>query len=136
VLGDGRESVLRDQDICVNRNIDFAQATNAAARPAAPQAARPLPMAGPASRETPLAQPNQQARQVSTGTGFLIANERVMTNHHVIDNCNRVLLRSPSGHWLAASPPARMDAALDIAVLNVPGLLGPAGRRRRHLDSP
>ena len=122
VLGDGREAVLRDQDICVNRNIDLASA----ARPAAPVAARPQPMAAPASRETPLAQPNQQARQVSTGTGFLIANERVMTNHHVIDNCNRVLLRTPSGHWLAATPPARMDAQLDVALLNVPGLVGPA----------
>ncbi|WPB83205.1 trypsin-like peptidase domain-containing protein [Sediminicoccus rosea] len=122
VLNDGREAVLRDQDICVNRNIDLANAT----RPAAPTPPRPLPMAGPASRETPLAQPNQQARQVSTGTGFLVANERVMTNHHVIDNCNRVLLRTPSGHWLAAAPPARMDAQLDVALLNVPGLVGPA----------
>ena len=123
VLGDGREAVLRDQDICLNRNIDLA---NAARPAAAPPAQRPLPVASPASRDTPLAQPNQQARQVSTGTGFLIANERVMTNHHVIDNCNRVLLRTPSGHWLAASPPARMDAQLDVAVLNVPGLVGPA----------
>ncbi|UPY35222.1 trypsin-like peptidase domain-containing protein [Sediminicoccus sp. KRV36] len=122
VLADGREAVLRDQDICVNRNIDLANA----GRPTAPAAARPLPVASPASRETPLAQPNQQARQVSTGTGFLIADERVMTNHHVIDGCNRVLLRTPSGHWLAASPPARMDAALDVALLNVPGLVGPA----------
>lgn len=125
VLGDGREAVLRDQDICVNRNIDLAHA----ARPAAPAAARPpnaAPVARPASRETPLATPNAQSRQVSTGTGFLVANDRVMTNHHVIDGCNRVILRTPSGHWLAAAPPARMDAALDVAVLNVPGLVGPA----------
>jgi len=124
VLGDGRESVLRDQDICVNRNIDLANA----ARPATAPATRPPttgPMASPASRETPLAQPNQQARQVSTGSGFLVANDRVMTNHHVIDNCNRILLRTPTGHWLAASPPARFDQALDLAVLNVPGLVGP-----------
>jgi serine protease Do len=122
ILGDGREAVLRDHDICVNRTVDLANA----ARPVAPAAPRPLPMAAPASRETPLAQPNQQARQVSTGTGFLVANERVMTNHHVIDNCNRVLLRTPSGHWLAANPPARMDAQLDLALVNVPGLVGPA----------
>jgi hypothetical protein len=36
-----------------------------------------------------------------------------------------VLLRAPSGHWLAATPPARIDAALDLAVLTVPGLAGP-----------
>jgi S1-C subfamily serine protease len=82
-------------------------------------------MAGPVSRDTPLAQPNQQARSVSTGTGFLVAAERVMTNHHVVDGCNRVLLRSPTGHWLEARPPARTDANLDLAVLNVPGLGGP-----------
>lgn len=121
VLGDGREAVLRDQDICVNRNIDLANAARPAARP--PSLG---PVARPASRETPLATPNAQSRQVSTGTGFLVAHDRVMTNHHVIDNCNRVLLRTPSGHWLAASPPARMDAAIDLAVLNVPGLVGPA----------
>jgi S1-C subfamily serine protease len=120
VLGDGREAVLRDQDICANRSIEVAQATRPAARPAAP---RP---AGPASRETPLAQPNRQARQVSSGTGFLIADERVMTNEHVINGCNRILLHAPSGHWLEARPPARSDARLDLAILNVPGLVGPA----------
>jgi S1-C subfamily serine protease len=128
VLTDGRESVLRDQDICVNRNIEVATAARPAAPPAA-QAARPgapAPMAGPVSRDVPLAEPNRQARSVSTGTGFLIANERVMTNHHVIDGCNRVLLRTPSNHWLEARPPARVDAQLDLAILNVPGLGGPA----------
>ncbi|MCX8132557.1 MAG: trypsin-like peptidase domain-containing protein [Roseococcus sp.] len=120
VLADGREARLLGQDICVNRLIEVTQA----ARPAA-AAAAPRP-AGPASRETPLAEPNRQARQVSTGTGFLIAPERVMTNHHVIEGCNRVILRTPSGHWLEARPPARTDAALDLALLNVPGLAGPA----------
>jgi serine protease Do len=122
VLGDGRESVLRDQDICVNRNIDLANA----ARPTAAAAPRPQAMAAPASRETPLAQPNQQARQVSTGTGFLIANDRVMTNQHVIAGCNRVILRTPAGPWLASTGYVRADAEIDLAVLNVPGLSGPA----------
>ncbi|HZH46186.1 MAG TPA: trypsin-like peptidase domain-containing protein [Roseococcus sp.] len=128
VLGDGREAVLRDQDICVNREVPITNAATpgAIARPAAPRPPAGAPQAGPARPEVPLAVPNAQARTVSTGTGFLVANERVMTNHHVIDNCNRVLLRTPTGHWLAAAPPARMDAALDLAVLNVPGLGGPA----------
>ena len=126
VLGDGREAVLRDQDICVNRELPLANAAapGAIARPAPP---RPGPgMAGPMRPDVPAAVPNAQARTVSTGTGFLVANERVMTNHHVTDNCNRVLLRTPSGHWLAATPPARIDATLDLAVLTVPGLGGPA----------
>jgi S1-C subfamily serine protease len=122
VLADGRESLLRDQDVCVNRQIEVT----AAARPAAAPLARPAPLAGPVSREVPLAQPNSQARAVSTGTGFLIAPERVLTNHHVVEGCNRVLLRSPSGHWLEARPPARSDATLDLALLQVPGLGGPA----------
>lgn len=121
VLTDGREAVLRDQDICVNRNIDLASA----ARPATPATPRPLPMAAPASRETPLAQPNPQARQVSTGTGFLIADGRVMTNQHVIAGCNRVILRTPAGAWLASTGYLRADADIDLAVLNVPGLVGP-----------
>lgn len=129
VLGDTREVVLRDQDICANRNIDLANA-----RPPAPSAARQPtsgPLAGPAPG-TQQAPPNAQARAVSTGTGFLVADGRVMTNHHVVDNCNRIILRTPTGHWLAAVPPARMDAALDVAVLAVPGLVGPAAAFRTN----
>ena len=126
VLPDGREAVQRDQDICVNRNVELANATRPAAAPIMARPPAAPPVAGPASRETPLAQPNAQARQVSTGSGFLVAPGLVMTNQHVIEACNRVLLRTPSGHWLAAAPPARMDARLDLAVLNVPGLGGPA----------
>jgi len=123
VLGDTREVVLRDQDICASRNIELANARP----PATTATPRPTsgPLAGPAPGTQP-APPNAQARSVSTGTGFLVADGRVMTNHHVVDNCNRIILRTPTGHWLAAVPPARMDAALDVAVLAVPGLVGPS----------
>lgn len=122
VFADGREARLPAQDICVNRTIEVTQAARPAPAPAA-AAAAPRP-AGPASREA-VVEPNRQARQVSTGTGFLIAEGRVMTNEHVINGCNRIILRTPTGHWLEARPPARVDAALDLAVLNVPGLVGP-----------
>lgn len=112
VLGDGREAVLREQDVCANRNIELAGA-------AAP---RPSP---PPVSNVPQAAPNQSARNVSTGTGFLIAPDRVMTNEHVVAGCNRIILRTPEGRWLAATPPARVDAGLDLAVLAVPGLPGP-----------
>jgi len=112
-LADGREAVLRDQDICQSRVVALLPAAIAAAAPAA--AARP-----------PGAAPNPQAR-LSSGTGFLVANERVMTNHHVIDGCARVLVRLPdSRDFLAAASPARTDEALDLAVLTVPGARGPA----------
>ena len=112
VLADGRESVLPEQDICANRTIELA--TAAAPRPPPP----------PASL-VPQAPPNQAARNVSTGSGFIIAADRVMTNEHVVNGCNRIILRTPEGRWLAATPPARVDAALDLALLAVPGLPGP-----------
>jgi S1-C subfamily serine protease len=104
--------VLPEQDICANRTIEVT--TAAAPRPPAP----------PAS-SVPQAPPNQAARNVSTGSGFIIAADRVMTNEHVVNGCNRIILRTPEGRWLAATPPARVDAALDLAVLAVPGLPGP-----------
>ena len=116
ILADNRESVLREQDICANRTIEMSQA--AAPRPA------PAPGVGPRS-DAPQAPPNNAARQVSTGTGFIVAPDRVMTNEHVVNGCNRIIMRTPEGRWIAATPPARVDAALDLAVLAVPGLPGP-----------
>ena len=112
VLADNREAVLREQDICANRTIEMTQA-------GAPRVATLPP------GNVPQAVPNQSARQVSTGTGFIVAPDRVMTNEHVVNGCNRIILRTPDGRWLAATPPARVDAALDLAVLAVPGLPGP-----------
>ena len=109
VLADGRESVARDRDICAETRVEMA--TAAAPEPAAPQVAQ--------------ARPNQQARRVSSGTGFVIASDRVMTNQHVVDGCDRVLARTPDGRWLAATPPAQVDRALDLAVLTIPGNPGP-----------
>ncbi|MDO9708150.1 trypsin-like peptidase domain-containing protein [Paracraurococcus lichenis] len=116
VLADGRESVLRDQDICAAREIEMA----AAARPAAPL---PVPVTPPPQVEQQ--RPNTQARRISTGTGFLVAPDRVMTNHHVVDGCDRIILKTPDGRWLGAVPPARVDEKLDLALLAVPGAPGP-----------
>ncbi|MBK1662060.1 trypsin-like peptidase domain-containing protein [Paracraurococcus ruber] len=116
VLADGRESVLRDQDICAAREVELS----AAARPAAPL---PVPVRPPPQVEQQ--RPNAQTRRVSTGTGFLVAADRVMTNHHVVDGCDRIVLRTPDGRWLGAVPPARVDEKLDLALLAVPGIPGP-----------
>ncbi|TPG53513.1 serine protease [Roseomonas nepalensis] len=112
VLADGREAVSRNRDICAEREIALDAATVAAA-------ARPGPVPTP-----PEAIPRPGVR-ASTGTGFLVAGERVLTNRHVVDNCNRVLVRGPDGRNHAATPPARTDATLDLALLTVPGLAGP-----------
>ncbi len=113
VLGDGRESVLRDQDICAATEV----ALSGAARPAA--------AAAPSGPEVAQQRPNAQARAVSTGTGFLVAPDRVLTNQHVVEGCNRIVLRTPDGRWLGAVPPAKVDQQLDLALLAVPGLPGP-----------
>jgi S1-C subfamily serine protease len=110
VLGDGRESVTRNRDICAEPRVELAGA--AAPAPALPPVAQ--------------ARPNQQARRVSSGTGFVVAPGRVLTNQHVVEGCDRILARTPDGRWLAAVPPARVDAALDLAVLTIPGNPGPA----------
>jgi serine protease Do len=117
VLADGRESVLRDQDICAAREVEMA----AAARPAAPM---PVPITPPP--QVPQQRPNPQAKRISTGSGFLVAADRVLTNHHVVDGCARIIIRAADGRWLGAVPPARVDEKLDLALLAVPGLPGPA----------
>jgi S1-C subfamily serine protease len=109
VLADGREAVVRDRDICAETRVELTTAATPAPPPPAVAQARP----------------NQQAQRVSTGTGFVVAPDRVLTNQHVVDGCNRVLARTADGRWLAAAPPAQVDAALDLAVLTVPGNPGP-----------
>ncbi|MFC0386530.1 S1C family serine protease [Muricoccus vinaceus] len=112
VLADGREAVSRNQEICGGREIALEPGAVAAA-------ARAVPVPTP-----PEAVPRPGVR-AATGTGFLVAAERVMTNRHVVDNCARVLVRGPDGRNHAATPPARTDATLDLALLTVPGLTGP-----------
>ena len=107
VLADGRESLARDRDICAEPRVELATA-----------AAPPPPVAQ--------ARPNQNARRVSSGTGFVVAPDRVLTNNHVVEGCDRVIARTADGRWLAAVPPARVDAALDLALLSIPGNPGPA----------
>jgi S1-C subfamily serine protease len=110
VLADGRESIARDQDICATQRVELT-AVAAAAPPPPPNVAQ--------------ARPNQQARRVSSGTGFVVAPDRILTNQHVVDGCNRIIARTPDGRWLAATPPANVDANLDLAVLTIPGIPGP-----------
>jgi hypothetical protein len=107
VLADGRESVARERDICADRSVELA--TAAAPQPPAAQA-----------------RPNPNARRVSSGTGFVVGPDRVLTNQHVVDGCDRIIARGADGRWLAAVPPAAVDQRLDLALLRIPGNPGPA----------
>lgn len=130
VLGDGREARAQDVDVCANRTVvlDAAAAAAAAAAPGKPTTAAPGgPAAAAPARPAPASpgvRPNPNAGRAS-GTGFVVAPDRVLTNQHVIDGCNRVLVRAADDRWLAAMPPARVDREHDLALLAVPGDPGP-----------
>lgn len=90
---------------------------------------RPVPLPagitpGPA-RPPSGAPPPAQQRRASTGTGFIVAEGRVLTNHHVIDGCQRVVgvLANRRRVDLSIGP---RDARRDLAILAGPRDLGPA----------
>ncbi len=119
VLADGREARVQDQDICANPVVSVGPGSLAA-----PSATRSAAPAGPQARVNP------QAR-VASGTGFVVARDRVLTNQHVINGCDRVLVRTADGRILAATPPAKVDVQRDLALLAVPGDPGPPLSFRR-----
>ena len=129
-LADGREAKLEDQDVCAQRVLAVGPQPMAPL-PGAIGARETLP-AGPAQAAAaraaappPPSRPNPQAR-VSSGTGFVVGPDRVLTNHHVVNGCNRVLVRTADGRTLSAAPPPRVDTQRDLALLAVPGNPGPA----------
>lgn len=112
-LADGREAVATGQDVCANPLVALE-----------PGAVQPTPQqAPPRPGRRGAAAPREGS--VSSGTGFLVAADRVMTNQHVVNNCARITLRAPGGHRLAAVAPVQANRDLDLAVLRVPGLTGP-----------
>jgi len=103
VTADRREAVLRDRDICAEPRV-VVEANDLRAAPSQPAPGAPNPRA-----------------KVSSGTGFVVATDRVLTNQHVVGGCNRIFVRTADGRMLPAVPPAKVDAALDLALLAVPG---------------
>lgn len=59
--------------------------------------------------------------RVITGSGFVVAPERVITNAHVVAGVSEPVVTFPEGEPLAAVVVA-FDPATDLAVLTVPGL--------------
>jgi len=108
VLSDGREVINRGHDICAEKVVAMQAAL---ARP--PGAAAPAPS------------PQARSGRASTGTGFVVARDRVLTNHHVIDGCSAITIRTADGRSLPATMPARVDVQRDLALLAVPNDPGP-----------
>jgi S1-C subfamily serine protease len=113
VLADGREAVKRNQDICAEPRVALESGDVRAVASGTPT--QPAP-----------GRPNPQARSVSSGSGFVVAADRVLTNRHVVDGCDKIFIRTADGRMLPAVPPARVDAGLDLSLLAVPGNPGPA----------
>ncbi|MEO3473629.1 trypsin-like peptidase domain-containing protein [Roseomonas sp. CAU 1739] len=130
VLRDGQEVVRRDTDICAQRTVALSLPVGLAPRvaPGALPEAKPPPEgaptpAGPAT--PPGARPNPQAR-ASSGTGFVVAGDRVMTNHHVIEACSRIFVRTADNRTLPVTASPVSDSRRDLALLRVGGNPGPA----------
>lgn len=92
-------------------------------------AAKPPPLgADEAPRPPSAAQPTPPpagARPNATGTGFVVAPGRLLTNAHVVQGCSRVTARNAAGQTVAARI-GPQDARRDLALLGVPEGFGPA----------
>jgi len=90
----------------------------------------PLPRQGtgaelPRDKPPPLAPGERAARRaVSSGTGFVVAARRIMTNHHVIDGCAEVAARLPDGQEVSTRVLAS-DSTRDLALLSTEAEAGP-----------
>jgi len=106
----------------------------------APPAFPPLPTAkppalsgtpGPALAGKPGAPPpGATGRTLSTGTGFVVASGRALTNYHVIEGCRGVRMRGAGGTEAQARVLAS-DRDRDLALLEVPADAGPPLAFRR-----
>ncbi len=103
-----------------------APPSRAPAAPAPSLAGKPPPLP-PGSGPFGADPGNRRTR--ASGTGFVVAPGRVMTNHHVIEGCAAVRVRTAAGAELPASVVAS-DPQRDLALLAVRGDAGPPLRFR------
>jgi S1-C subfamily serine protease len=86
---------------------------------------KPPPLAAPTPAPAPRRPiPPAGERAAASGTGFLVAEGRVLTNYHVVEGCVRMAARNAAGERV----PARVDATdkqRDLALLTVPARFGP-----------
>jgi S1-C subfamily serine protease len=97
-------------------------------RPAGPQQA--MPGKPPPAEPGQPGRPGPRGREASTGSGFVVARERVLTNHHVVRGCAEMRVRTAAGAEMSATI-AATDGDRDLALLTVRGDPGPALAFRR-----
>jgi serine protease Do len=116
ILADGRDVELTDQDICANPVVVM-------------QTAMPAP-GGPSQGPTVATPRPGGTARVSSGTGFVVARQMVLTNLHVVRDCSRVTIRTADGRELPTRPGAAPDTRRDLALVAVQGDAGPPLRFR------
>src|SRR3954451_10084570 len=84
---------------------------------------KPPPLPAEPAFATPRT-PSPNERAASTGTGFVVAEGRGVTNRHVIKECARVVAQNAAGARLPVRVLAA-DADRDLAVLWAPPAIGP-----------
>ena len=72
----------------------------------------------------PTGLPEPGERAFASGTGFVVAEGKLLTNRHVIAQCSRVVARDGAGERIPARVQAS-DRERDLAVLNVGASIGP-----------
>lgn len=98
-------------------------AAGAASAAAATAPARELSFVEIAEAATPsvvlLAVYDGAGNEAGTGTGFVIGDGRVATNHHVIAKASRVVARFPNGGDLAVEGILADDPSKDLAIIKL-----------------
>lgn len=84
---------------------------------------KPPPLGAPDPSESP-GLPTEGERPSSSGTGFVVAEGRVLTNDHVINECGRLAIRNSANQRLPARV-AAIDRRRDLALLSVAPSVGP-----------
>jgi S1-C subfamily serine protease len=102
--------------------------TKPPALPPAPQARAPTVPGKPGAPS-----PEATGRQVSSGTGFVVAPGRALTNAHVVENCRGLRVRAANGTDMTARV-LRTDRQRDLALIEVPAEAGPPLAFRREMN--
>jgi S1-C subfamily serine protease len=82
---------------------------------------------GPAGKPPPLGPneaPPRGGREVSSGTGFVVADRQALTNDHVVRDCRSIRARNAEGREITATIRAT-DTVRDLALLDLREAAGP-----------